>query len=141
VILCIVLGFACPPCRINRTVSRPNPVPALICRSEYRVSCRRVSAPAFTRPFPYSLHLHSTSWSTGPCSQHGWKPSDQPEWLTEKFYITKIQPVLASMSASAIARTISVSRWYAGRIREGYRPHQRHWKALATLAGFPEGPA
>ena len=28
------------------------------------------------------------------------------------------------------------SRWYVGRIREGYRPHPRHWLALAKLAGF-----
>jgi len=37
------------------------------------------------------------------------------------------------MSASVIAREISVSRWYAGRIREGYRPHPRHWEKLAEL--------
>ena len=53
-------------------------------------------------------------------AQHAWNSSDQPAWLTEKFYMTKVQPVLAQMSASAIARRISVSRWYAGRIREGY---------------------
>ena len=52
-------------------------------------------------------------------AQHAWKPSDQTAWLTEKFYTTKIQPVLASMSASAIARQISVSRWYAGRVPRG----------------------
>jgi len=68
-------------------------------------------------------------------AQQSWKPSDQPAWLTEEFYMTKIQPVLASMLASAIARQISVSRCYAGRIREGYRPHPRHWSALALLAG------
>jgi CRISPR-associated endonuclease Cas1 len=66
-------------------------------------------------------------------AQHGWKSSDQPAWLTEKFYLEKIQPPLAAMSASAIAREISVSRWYAGRIREGYRPHARHWRSLAGL--------
>ena len=66
-------------------------------------------------------------------AQHSWKPSDQPAWLTEDFYMTEIQPVLASTSASAIARQISVSRCYAGRIREGYRPHPRHWHALARL--------
>jgi hypothetical protein len=38
--------------------------------------------------------------------------------------------------APAIARQISVSRWYAGRIREGYRPHPRHWQALAQLWVF-----
>ena len=68
-------------------------------------------------------------------AQHSWKPSDQPTWLTEKFYAEKVQPLLAPMSASAIARQISVSRWYAGRIREGYRPHPRHWQALAELVG------
>jgi CRISPR-associated endonuclease Cas1 len=68
-------------------------------------------------------------------AQHAWKPSDQPAWLTEKFYSEKVQPVLAAMSASVIARQISVSRWYAGRIREGYRPHARHWDALAKLVG------
>src|SRR5258705_12969812 len=69
-------------------------------------------------------------------AQHSWKPSDQPSWLTEKFYADKIQPLLASLSASAIARLISVSRWYAGRLREGYRPHPRHWQALAELVGL-----
>jgi hypothetical protein len=66
-------------------------------------------------------------------AQHAWKPSDQPGWLTDKFYSEKVQPALAAMSASAIARKISVSRWYAGRIREGYRPHPRHWVTLAQL--------
>jgi CRISPR-associated endonuclease Cas1 len=71
-------------------------------------------------------------------AQHAWKSSDQPAWLTEKFYSENIQPILAAMSASAIARQISVSRWYAGRIREGYRPHPRHWEALAGLVGCCE---
>jgi hypothetical protein len=66
-------------------------------------------------------------------AQHAWKLSDQPAWLTDTFYSEKVQPVLATLSASAIARRISVSRWYAGRIREGYRPHPRHWLALAKL--------
>jgi hypothetical protein len=69
-------------------------------------------------------------------AQHAWKSSDQPAWLTDTFYSEKVQPVIAAMSASAIARQISVSRWYAGRIREGYRPHKRHFQALAKLAGF-----
>jgi hypothetical protein len=69
-------------------------------------------------------------------AQHAWKSSDQPAWLTDTLYSEKIQPVLAAMSASVIARQISISRWYAGRIREGYRPHKRYWQALAKLAGF-----
>jgi CRISPR-associated endonuclease Cas1 len=68
-------------------------------------------------------------------AQHSWKPLSQPSWLTDKFYSERIQPLLPKVSASIIARTISVSRWYAGRIREGYRPHARHWQALAALVG------
>ena len=71
-------------------------------------------------------------------AQHSWKESDQPAWLTEAFYLEKVQPLLAQLSASAIARRISVSRWYAGRIREGYRPHPRHWPQLAELAGVKD---
>jgi hypothetical protein len=71
-------------------------------------------------------------------AQHAWKPSDQPAWLTGEFYSEKVQPIVAQTSASVIARQISVSRWYAGRMREGYRPHPRHWKALAELVGTLE---
>jgi CRISPR-associated endonuclease Cas1 len=68
-------------------------------------------------------------------AQHAWKPSHQPAWLTEKAFSENVQPLLGAMSASTIARQISVSRWYAGRIREGYRPHPRHWETLARLVG------
>ncbi len=60
----------------------------------------------------------------------------QPTWLTEQVFSEKLQPVLATASATAIAKQIGVSRWYAGRIREGYRPHPRHWQALAELVGL-----
>ena len=63
-----------------------------------------------------------------------WNTATQPAWLTSEVYSHKIQPLLASMSCSTIASRIGVSRWYAGRIRGGYRPHPRHWQALATLA-------
>jgi hypothetical protein len=62
-----------------------------------------------------------------------WNPAMQPAWLTDQMFSEKIQPALAKASATAIARSIGVSRWYAGRIREGYRPHPRHWRALAEL--------
>jgi CRISPR-associated endonuclease Cas1 len=66
-------------------------------------------------------------------AQHSWSPADLPEWLTSEVFLAKIQPQLAHVSASLIARSIGVSRWYAGRIKEGYRPHPRHWQALAQL--------
>jgi hypothetical protein len=65
-----------------------------------------------------------------------WKASSQPAWLTPQMFSEKIQPALAQTSATAIAKRIGVSRWYAGPVREGYRPHPRHWEALATLVGF-----
>lgn len=64
-----------------------------------------------------------------------WTASSQPAWLTENVYSSKIQPLLAGMSTSTIASRIGVSRWYAGRIRKGYRPHPRHWSNLAELVG------
>ncbi len=64
-----------------------------------------------------------------------WDPSTQPSWLTAKFYTEKIQPRLREVSGFAIASRIGESPWYAGRIRQGYRPHPRHWQALAMLVG------
>jgi CRISPR-associated endonuclease Cas1 len=64
-----------------------------------------------------------------------WNPSKQPSWLTNQAFAERIQPALARSSATTIAKRIGVSRWYAGRIREGYRPHPRHWQALAELVG------
>jgi len=64
-------------------------------------------------------------------AQLSWSASSQPEWLTEEVYSQKIQPLLARMSNSAIASLIGVSGGYAGRIRQGYRPHPRHWQKLA----------
>lgn len=66
-----------------------------------------------------------------------WNCAKQPTWLTEQVFLEKIQPALARASVTAIAKRIGVSRWYAGRIREGYRPHPRHWQALAAIVGLP----
>ena len=66
-------------------------------------------------------------------ARSSWSVSSQPAWLTAEIYSEKIQPLLARFSTSAIRSRIGVSRWYAGRIRQGYRPHPRHWQALAEL--------
>jgi CRISPR-associated endonuclease Cas1 len=65
-----------------------------------------------------------------------WDESMQPAWLTSEVFSKQIQPQLANLATSAIRSSIGVSRWYAGRIREGYRPHPRHWQSLASLAGI-----
>ena len=64
-----------------------------------------------------------------------WDASTLPAWLTSEFYTQKLQPLISSTSTSAIRSKIGVSRWYASRIRQGYRPHPRHWVALAELVG------
>jgi CRISPR-associated protein Cas1 len=64
-----------------------------------------------------------------------WSASDQPSWLTARFYAEKIQPLLIPLSSRAIARHLTVSRGYATEIQRGRVPHPRHWQALAKLSG------
>ena len=68
-------------------------------------------------------------------AQHSWKASDQPAWLTQELFEQKIQPRLANVSMSVIRSSLGISKWYASKIRQGYRPHPRHFLALAELAG------
>jgi len=67
-----------------------------------------------------------------------WNPASQPAWLTEQFYSEKIRPMLAQIPTLVIAKRIGVSAMHAARIRGGYCPHPRHWKALAQVAGVGE---
>jgi hypothetical protein len=69
-------------------------------------------------------------------AQHSWKASDQPAWLTAEFFSSKIQPLLSNVPMSSIRSALGVSKWYASKIRKGYRPHPRHWQALAKLDGI-----
>jgi hypothetical protein len=60
-----------------------------------------------------------------------WNPSEQPAWLSKRYYTEKIQPVLASTPSTAIANLLNVSFSYANHIRKGRIPHPRRW--LASL--------
>jgi CRISPR-associated endonuclease Cas1 len=72
-------------------------------------------------------------------ARHSWNASTQPAWLTEQFFSEKIQPQLARMSGTAIAKALGVTFAYGSRIRQGRRPHPRHWQALAHLTqDFPD---
>jgi uncharacterized Zn finger protein (UPF0148 family) len=74
-------------------------------------------------------------------AQAEWSASSQPQWLTESVYLKTIQPALASVSNSAIASRLGVSRCSASHIRSGkLRPHPRHWQALLRLVGQPAIP-
>jgi CRISPR-associated protein Cas1 len=68
-------------------------------------------------------------------AQHSWRESDQPAWLTNELFAGKIQPLLSGIQMSTIRHAIGVSNWYASKIRQGYRPHPRHWMALARVVG------
>jgi CRISPR-associated endonuclease Cas1 len=84
---------------------------------------------------PEALAKQADSQRRHSRARSSWDESSQPEWLTPELFAQKIQPQLASLSTSLIRSRIGVSRWYASRIRRGYRPHPRHWQALAQLAG------
>jgi len=79
---------------------------------------------------------HAITARKNALAQHSWNPSDQPTWLTQELFEQKIQPLLTNVSMSGIRSSIGVSKWYASKIRQGYRPHPRHWQALARLVGI-----
>jgi hypothetical protein len=98
------------------------------------VDVARLGRIAARSPEAQAKHRATRRRHAQACS--AWDTSSQPAWLTAEVYSQKIQPLLAAMSASTIASRIGVSRWYAGRIKEGYRPHPRHWRVLARLVGL-----
>ena len=98
------------------------------------VNAARLGRVAARRPEALAKHIASRRRHAKACSE--WDSSKQPAWLTSELFSQKIQPLLADVSTAAIRSGIGVSRWYAGRIRHGYRPHPRHWQALAHLVGI-----
>jgi len=84
---------------------------------------------------PEAQVKRSTKARKNALAQHSWNASDQPKWLTPELFTQTIQPLLASAPMSAIRSSIGVSKWYASKIRQGYRPHPRHWQALAEVVG------
>ena len=93
----------------------------------------RLGRLAARSPEAGAKHVASRRQHAQACS--AWDPSKQPAWLTARFYTDEIQPRLVRLSGVTIASRIGVSRWYAGQIRKGYRPHPRHWQALGDLVG------
>jgi hypothetical protein len=99
--------------------------------TERLVSAARIGREAARSPDARAKHVASRRRHAQACSE--WDASTQPAWLTSEVFSQQIQPLLAGVSTSTIRSRISVSRWYAGKIRQGYRPHPRHWQALAEL--------
>jgi CRISPR-associated protein Cas1 len=105
--------------------------------TERLVNASKIGRVAARSPESRAKHKASRRRHAQACS--AWDASRQPAWLTSEVFSQQIQPLLAKIPASAIRSRIGVSRWYAGRIRKGYRPHPRHWQALAKLVGVLEG--
>jgi CRISPR-associated endonuclease Cas1 len=99
--------------------------------TERLVNAARIGRVAARSPEARAKHVASRQRHADACST--WDASKQPDWLTNEVFSQRIQPLLANTTTSAIRSGIGVSRWYAGRIRNGYRPHPRHWLALSRL--------
>lgn len=107
-----------------------------LCRSQ-RATERMVSFARIGRKLAHTVELlakEGEEQRQHAVARSSWNMSSQPVWLTAEVYSQEIQPRLTTFSNPVIASTIGVSRWYAGRIRQGYRPHPRHWQHLAELA-------
>jgi hypothetical protein len=58
-----------------------------------------------------------------------------PAW-----FLAEIQPALAVVTLTTIAKETGMSTSAASKIRSGKRvPHPRHWEALASLVGLTKG--
>lgn len=106
--------------------------------TERLISAASLGRVAARSPESRAKHVASRQRHAEACS--AWDASTQPAWLTSELFAQQIQPLLRKVSTSAIRSQIGVSRWYAGRIRQGYRPHPRHWRALATIVGVSSNP-
>ncbi len=84
---------------------------------------------------PEARAKHAESERRHAKARASWDASSLPEWLTSAVFSQQIQPLLGGVSTAFIRSGIGVSRWYASRIRQGHRPHPRHWQALAELVG------
>jgi hypothetical protein len=105
--------------------------------TERLANAARIGRVAARSPEARAKHVASRRRHAQACS--AWDASKQPAWLTSEVFSQQIQPLLADIPAAAIRSRIGVSRWYAGKIRQGHRPHPRHWQALAKLVGVSEG--
>ena len=104
---------------------------AIVVAKERLANAANLGRVAALKPEARAKHVASRRRHADACSK--WDASMQPAWLTSEIFSREIQPLLADVSTAAIRSRISVSRWYAGRIRKGYCPHPRHWLALVSL--------
>lgn len=103
-----------------------------------RDNMAQVALIGHAKPKTSKVKAHiSTTLSDHAVANTWWSPSSLPAWLTNEFYIQKIQPLLRAMKVRKISDAMQVSKPYAALIRAARRrPHPRHWEALARLVGI-----
>jgi hypothetical protein len=85
---------------------------------------------------PRSLKKQSETQRRHEIAKRAWRTMPKPSWPTEQFYSEQIQPRLSAITIARIAQSLGISEPYAAMVRSGrYRPHPRHWRVLAELAG------
>lgn len=83
-----------------------------------------------------SRRKHSETQRRHEEAKRAWNSSPKANWPDENTYVQQIQPRLTEVTISALASMLGISESYAADIRAGrYRPHPRHWLALAEVAG------
>jgi CRISPR-associated endonuclease Cas1 len=88
---------------------------------------------------PKAEALRAATQQRHAAARKAWRPSSNPDWLTEKMYREKTLPRLAGIAVPKISNALGISEPYATDIRAGRRvPHPRHWLVLAKLAGVSE---
>ncbi len=111
---------------------------AVSAATERLVSAARLGRAAAQTP--QALAKQADSQRRHSRARSSWDNSSQPAWLTPEVFSLKIHPLLSKVATAVIRSSIGVSRWYASQIRQGYRPHPRHWARLAALVGVsPSG--
>lgn len=86
---------------------------------------------------PKAEALRAATQRRQAAARKAWNPTEKPDWLNEKAYREKIQPLLLRQTVPTISIALGVSQPYATDIRAGKRlPHPRHWPMLARLVGL-----
>ena len=78
-------------------------------------------------------------WPTSSLGRSAERRAPLPAASSRESFVTSFHrpknPVNRHVATSVARSSARVSRWYARKIRQGYRPHPRHWLALVSWLG------
>ncbi len=122
-------GIPIPP-SANPSVPARNCLPM----ASPEISLAAVKMGRLNRFDPVAQSRRAESQRRQAASRKTWNPAEKPDWLDEKAYRERVQPLLSCVIVPKIMSALSVSEPYAVRIRAGRCiPHRRHWLTLARL--------